>query len=122
MYGLEGVLAVLGVVSGGDVQHLATDMGSDYLLVTVFLLDAAEELLEAVAQGGTFGKPQGQSGADVGAEGEQLEFFAYFAVVALLGFFEQYEILVQHFFLGEGYAVYTSQLVALFVTAPVCAG
>ena len=120
--GLERVLAVLGVVSRGDVEALVADVRGDDLLVAVLLLYLAQELLEAVAQGGAFGEPQGQAGADVAAEGEELHLLAELAVVALLGLLEEGEVLVQHLFLGEGDAVDAYKLVALFVAAPVCAG
>ena len=47
--GLKRVLAVLCVVTRSNIELLVADMRSDYLLVTVFLLYLAEELLEAVA-------------------------------------------------------------------------
>ena len=97
-------------------------MRGDYLEVTVFLLDFAEELLQAVAQGGSFRKPEGQAGADVGREREQLHLLAELAVVALLRFLEKLQVLVEHLLLGEGDAVDAHELVALFVAAPVGSG
>ena len=61
VYGLERVLAVLGPVAGSDVQGLVADMRGDYLQVTVLFLNLAEELLQAVAQRGALGQPQGQT-------------------------------------------------------------
>ncbi len=43
-------------------------------------------------------------------------------MVALLGFFEQGQVFVQHFLLGEGYAIYAHQLLTLFITTPVGSG
>ena len=71
VYGLERVLAVLGPVAGSDVQGLVSDMRSDYLQVTVLLLNLAEELLQAVAQRGALGQPQGQALAHHRREREQ---------------------------------------------------
>ena len=48
--GLEGVLAVVGVVARGDVELLAADARRDDLLVVVGLEEAAQELLQAQAQ------------------------------------------------------------------------
>ena len=97
-------------------------MRSDYLQVTVLFLDLAEELLETVAESGTLGEPQRQTGANVGREGEEFHFLAELAVVTLLGLLEEHQVLVEHLLLGEGDAVYAHQLVALLVAAPVCAG
>ena len=94
-------------------------MGGDYLLVTILLLYLAEELFETVAQGCAFGEPQGQAGADVLRESEELHLFAELAVVAFLGFFEQHEVFVEHLLLGERDAVDSDELVALFVATPV---
>ena len=99
--GLEGVLAVFCVVARGDIEVLVADMRGDHLLVAVLLLDLAQELFEAVAQGGSFGEPEGQAGAYVLGEGEEFHLFAEFAVVAFLGFFEEHEIFVEHFLLGK---------------------
>ena len=89
MDGLEGILAVFCIVAGGDVEHLVADVGGNHLLVAVFLLNLAQELLEAVAQCSAFGEPERQAGADIGREGKEFHLLAEFAVVAFLGFLEQ---------------------------------
>ena len=122
MYRLEGVLAILRVMARGDIELLVAYVGGDYLLVTIFLLNLAEELLKTVTQGGTLGKPEGKTGAHVGRESEKLHLFAELAVVALLGFLEQDKILIKHLLFRECYPVNTHQLVALLVAAPVCSG
>ena len=97
-------------------------MRGDYLKIAILLLYLAEELLEAVAQGGSFRQPERQAGTYTLAEGEEFHLFAELAVVALLRFFEQGKIFVEHFLLREGYAVYSDELVALLVAAPVGSG
>jgi len=92
------------------------------LLVAEFLLNAFQEIFQAKTQGGAFGQPDGQPLADGFAEHEELQFFAYLAVVAFLGFFKQYQVFIQHFFLGESDAVDTGHLLAFFITAPVGSG
>ena len=43
---LERVLAIFGIVAGGDVEVFAADVRRHNLLVAVFLLDLLEELLK----------------------------------------------------------------------------
>ena len=59
--GLEGIFAVLGVVAGSNVKLLVADMRGDYLKVAILLLDFAQILLEAVAEGGAFWEPKGEA-------------------------------------------------------------
>ena len=119
---LEGVLAVLGVVAGGHVQVLAADVRGDDRQVSDLRLLAAQESLHRIAHLRAAGQPQGQAQADAGREGEQFHLLAQLAVVALLGFFQHQQVLVQHGLLGEGDAVDAGQLFALLVALPVGAG
>ena len=119
---LERIFAIFGIVARGDIEVLVADVGRDNLLVTVFFLNFAQELFEAVAQGGSFGEPQGESGAHVLREREKFHLLAELAVVAFLGFFKQHEVFVEHLFLGESDAIDSDELVALFVAAPVGSG
>ena len=116
---LERVLAVLGVVSGSDVELLAADVRGHNLQVAVLLLDALEEVLELEAQLRPAGKPERQAGADGWREGEEFELLTDLAVVALLGFLEEGEILVEHLLLREGDAVEARQLLAFLVAPPI---
>ncbi len=120
--GLERVLAIFGIVARGDIEVLVADMRGDHLLVAVLFLYLAQELLETVAQGGTFGQPKGQALADVGREGKKFHLFAQFAVVAFFSFFEHDEVFVEHLLFGEGDTVNAHKLVALFIAAPVGTG
>ncbi len=97
-------------------------MRSDYLLIAVFLLDFAQILLEAVAQGGAFRQPERKACAYRGRERKKFHFLAKNAVVALLRLLEESEILVELLFLGEGYSVDAHELLTLLVATPVCAG
>ena len=119
---LERVLAVFGVVARGHVQFLVADMRGNHLLVAVFLLHAPQELLQTVAQCGTFGQPQGQALSHALRETEQFEVFAQLAVVALLGLLHHHEVFVEHRLLGERDAVDAGQHLVLLVAAPVCPG
>ena len=97
-------------------------MRGDYLQVTIFLLDFAQELLETVAQCGTFRQPERQTFAHCLGECEEFHLLAQLAMVAFLGLFEESEILIEHLLLGEGDAVDSDELIAFLVASPICAG
>ena len=101
LYGLETVLAIVVPVAGGDVQALAADVGAHNLLVAVAALYLLQEVLQAQAQGGTLGQPDGQTLAHEVGEHEQFHLLAYAAVVTLLGLFQQLQVLGEHLLLGE---------------------
>ena len=119
---LERVLTVFSVVAGSHIQLLATDMRSHYLLVTVFLLDAFQEIFQFQAQLRATRQPQRKPCSYRRRECKQLQFFTDLTVVAFLSFFHQCQIFVQHLFLRESNAIQTDQLFALFVTTPVSTG
>ena len=119
---LERVLAILSIVARSDVELLVADVRSDYLQIAVTLLNLAQELLEAVAQGSALWQPQWQTGAHVLRESKEFHLLANLAVVALLGFFKQLQILVEHRFFRESDGIDAQHLLALFVAAPVSAG
>ena len=116
---LERILTVLCVVTRCYVEILITDMRSDYLLVTVILLNLAEEALQTVAQLCTLGQPQRKTLAYALREGEELEILTEFAVVTLLGLLQHCQVLIEHRLLGERNTVDTGQHLILLVTAPV---
>ena len=89
MDGLEGILAIFGPMSGSDIERLVADMRSDHLLIAVFLLDFAQILLEAVAQGGAFRQPERKACAYRGRERKKFHLLTKNAVVALLCLLEE---------------------------------
>ena len=97
-------------------------MRGDDLLVSVLLLDIAQELLQAVAQCGALRQPERKALTHALREGEQLEILAQLAVVALLGLLHHLEVLVEHRLLGERDAVDTREHLVLLVAAPVGSG
>ncbi len=119
MDGLEGVLAILGIVSGSDVKQFVADRRSDDFLIIVACLDAAQEFLQAQTHRGSFRQPHGQTLAYRIGEHEQVHFFSDLTMVAFLGFFQQNEVFVQHFLLRESYTVDTRHHLAVFLSAPV---
>ncbi len=87
--GLEAVLAILSVVTRGDVEGLVADVGSDDGDVAVAFLNIAEELLETATQTCAIGQPEGQTSTHALGEGKEFHFLTNLAVVAFLGLFEQ---------------------------------
>ncbi len=53
---------------------------------------------------------------------EELQFLSDLTVIALLGLFEQQQILIQHLLLWEGDAVKPCQLRTFYITTPVSTG
>ena len=119
---LERVLTILGIVSGSDVQQLVADRRTHYFLIVVTGLNAAQELLQADTQCSTLRQPHRKSLAYRIGEHEQVHLLADFTVVALLGLFQQYEILIQHFLLRESDTVDTCHHLAVFLSTPISAG
>ena len=120
--GLERILAVFCIVSGSYVQILVADMRGDYLLITVFALNLCEELCQGLPYQCTFGQPQRKSLPYPRGECKEFHILANLAVVAFLGFFEEHEVLVEHFLLGEGNAIHAGEHLVVFVAAPICTG
>ena len=119
MNGLERVFAVFGVMSRSNVQQFVAYVRCHYLLIFVFALNFFQKIFESKSQCSTFGEPHGQSFAYGFGEHEEFEFAANFAVIAFFGFFEQYEVFVQHFAFREGDAVNSGHHFAFFIAAPV---
>ena len=117
--GAEGVRTVVGPVAGSHIELLAADVGRDHLLVAVALLNLLKEILQAQTQRRALREPDRQALAHHIAEHEELHLLADLAVVALLGFFQQLEIFLQHLLLGERDGVDSRHLRTLLVAAPV---
>ena len=92
------------------------------MLVTIFFLHLCQKIFEAFAQGGSLRQPHRQTGTHFLGEEEEVHFFAQFAVVALLGLFEEYEVFVQFFLFRESDTVDAGELFAVLVTAPIGTG
>ena len=122
MYGLERILAVVGVVAAGHIEVLATDMRCYHLLVAIARLYLAQHILHAEAQFCAFGQPDGQSLAHALREHEQLHFLSNLPMVAFLGLFQHYQIFVKHLFLRERDAVKTLHLLSCGVATPESTG
>ena len=119
---LERVLTVLGVVSGSDIQVLVANRRTHYFLIIITGLDTAQEILQTDTQGSTFRQPHGKSLAHHIGKHEQIHFLTYLTMVAFLGFFQHYQIFVQHFLLRESYTINTCHLLAVFLSSPISTG
>ncbi|MPM96977.1 hypothetical protein SDC9_144147 [bioreactor metagenome] len=94
-------------------------MRCDYLLVTVFFLFFLQELFQTLAESSAFGQPDGESGTDALAEHENFEFFAQFAVIAFLGFFEFHQVFIQFLLFRKSNAVDTCHHRTFLITTPI---
>ena len=117
--GTEGVRTVLSPVTRGDIELLRADMWGDDLLIAELLLDLLEEVLQTQAKLRTTRQPQGKARADILREGEEAKLLTDLAVVTLLCFFEEGQILIEHLFLREGNPVEARQLLARLIATPV---
>ncbi len=122
MDGLEGVLAVVGIVAGGDIEVLRSNTRRDDLLIVVGLQHVAQQLLQAQTQLSTLRQPDGQTLTHTLGEHEQLHLLANLTVVALLGFLKHDEIFIEHLLLREGDAVDTRHLLAVGIATPESTG
>ena len=99
-------------------QAFIQDLRAFYFLVAVFAVHAAHVLLDFLPQRPAFGVPEDGAGG-MFVDMEQVKLFAEFAVVALFGFFEHVQVLLQLFFAGPGCAVNALQHFVAVVAAPV---
>ena len=116
---LERIFPVVGIMSGCHIKVLTADMRRHHLLVTVTLLNFFQEIFQTQAQGRTFRQPHRQSFPNTFGEHEKFHFLSYLTMVALLGFFQQRQILVQHLLFRERNGIYASHLRTLLVSAPI---
>ncbi len=120
--GLERVLAVLLVVARTHVQLFVANVRGDDGQVARLFLGGLQKVFEAFAQRSPFGQPEGQALTDALAERKQFELAAELAVVALFGFLEQHEVLLEHAGLRKRNAVHPRQLRVFLIAAPVSTG
>ncbi len=117
-FGEVHIVDVVVVVAGGLPERDVHDLGSDDLTVVILLVEVADVLDEPVIDDRALGIKEGRGGC-LGQEREKLELFSELAVVALLGFFDEPQVLVEFRLRAEGSAVDALELRVLFVPAPV---
>ncbi len=115
----EEVLLVVLEVSRDLEQLFARDVGAvDRLVATPHDL-AADEILDHLAEHRPLGVPEGEPGADQLVEREEIQLAPQRPVVALLGFFQPLQMLVELRLRGERRPVHALELRVALVTAPV---
>ena len=119
--GGEHVLAVLVPVAGFFPQGLVQDLRALHFQVIVVTVNLAHVLLDALPHRPPLGVPEHQAGRVV-VDVEQIQFAAELAVVALFGFFQHGQVLLQVFLAGPGRAIDTLQHFIAMVAAPISAG
>ncbi len=104
---LERIFPVVGIMSGCHIKVLTADMRRHHLLVTVTLFESfSGNLPDASAKAVPFGNHIGNPFPDTFGEHEKFHFLSYLTMVALLGFFQQRQILVQHLLFRERNGIY----------------
>ncbi len=118
----EHVLRVEAGVPAGlpeiEARHMrGVDQGVSALQIFV-----AHPVFELLADDSALGMEEDQARAGQFLNAEQVQLFAQFAVVALLGLFQLLEVIVQVLLAEEGGAVDALQLLVMLVALPVSAG
>ena len=122
MSGGKLAFAVIRKMPAGLVQLQPADVRRENLLIPLPAELLADEILQLNAHFRALGLPQHQALADFLIDGEQPQLRADDAMVALLGFFELLEVLLEVFFVEERGAVDAGELLAIAVAAPVRPG
>ena len=114
----EHVLAVVRPVPGLLPQRLVVDDGRLHLVVAGGEEPSAHVVGQRVVQRGALAQPETRARGER-MEGEEPELLAHFAVVALLGFLEAREVLVELLLREERRAVHALHGLTLGVALPV---
>ena len=119
--GGEHVFAVFVPVAGFFPQTFVDDLRAFDFLVAIVLVDLAHVLLHALPQRPALGVPEHQARRML-VDMEQIQLTAEFAVVALFGFFQHGEVLLQVFFGSPSRTVNALQHFLGVVAAPIGSG
>ncbi len=121
-HGGEHVLRVVAGVAGGLPEVGAGDVRREDERVAAAEILVAHPVFHLLADEAALGMPEDEAGAGELLNGEQVELLAEQAMVALLGFFELVEVVVEVFLGVERGAVDALELRVLLVAQPVGAG
>ena len=110
------VIPVTGALPQAAVEH---DGGLDFFVASL-AVDLTPVVLQQVAQNHSLGVEEGEAGALV-LHVEQIQLAAQLAVVALLGFLDAVQMLLQLFLGGEGGGIDTAQHLVVLIATPVSA-
>ena len=117
-YRAECIFRIVSIMTRCDIEVLTTNMRSNNFLISKVFLNFAQHFLQAETKVSSLWQPDGESLAYTVAEHEEFHLFSNLAMVALLGFLEHHEILVEHLLLGERHAIKTLHLLALSISTP----
>ena len=109
-------------VTAGLPQVGPPDVGGVDQVVVMVVVKVAPVVLDQRAHQPALGMPQDQARADVIVNCEEIQLAAQCAVVAFLGFFQPFQVLVQLLLAGKGGAVDALEHGLVLVAAPVGAG
>ena len=109
-------------VAGGLPQVEARDVRRVDQRITALQILVAHPVFELFADDAALGMEEDQAGAGQFLNAEQVQFLAQLAVVAFLGLFDLFEVLVQVLLGKERGSVDALQLLVVFVALPVGAG
>ena len=121
-HGGEHVLRVVAVVAGGLPEVGAGDVRGEDERVAAAEILVAHPVFHLFADEAALGMPEDEAGAGELLNGEQVELLAEQAMVALLGFFELVEVVVELLLGVERRAVDALELRVLLVAQPVGSG
>jgi hypothetical protein len=118
----ELAFAIVGIVAGGFVEAESADVRGEDLLIPLAAEVFADEVLQLLADDRALGLPEDQALADLIVDGEEAELRADDAMVALFGFLDLLEVLVELLLVEEGGAVDALEAVGADVAVPVRRG
>ncbi len=122
LHGGEHVFAIVVDVAAGlpEIQARHVRRIDEFVPVLDVLL--APEILDEQPDGGAFRMPQHEPGADLILNGNQVQFFADFPVVAAFDFFQAGEVRIELGLGGERGSIDPLEHRVTFVAAPVGSG
>ena len=118
----EEAIGVPAGVAAGFPEFFAADVGGEDDVVAALAMLGAPEIFDDFSKHAAFGMPEDETGAYLGADGEEVEFAGEGAVVATEGLFALVEVFLEVLLGRKGGGVDALQLGALFVALPVGPG
>ena len=122
LHGREHRLGVVRQVAAAHEHLVLADVGGAHLQVPGLALGLLRQPFQLLDQDRPLRLPQGQAGADLVVEEEQLQLAPETAVVPLLRLLQHAQVPVEGLAAGEGGAVDALQHLVALVAAPVGAG
>ena len=121
-HGLEHVFGIVIRVAGDFPQVAPHDVRCVNERIAAGEILVPHPVFQQLANHAALGMEEDQAGTGEFLNAEKIQFLPQFAMVALLGFFEFVEVLVEFLLSEPGCAVDALQLAVLFVAFPVRTG